>query len=65
MSSKYRNDDAFLDDDQDEPQFQRLRKQTGKPQTVKESRKQEAREFGRAVNKYFKQRRKLEGPGKP
>ena len=50
---------------EDEPQFERLRKQTGKPTTVKDARKQESKEFGRAVNKYFKQRRRYEGPGKP
>ena len=52
-------------DDQDEPTFQRVRKQSGKPQTVKDSRKQGAKEFGRAVNKYHKERRRYEGPGKP
>ena len=52
-------------EDQDEPNFQRVRKQSGKTLSVKENRKQESKEFGRAVNKYFKERRRYEGRGKP
>lgn len=63
MSKYYSHEDDEYSDD--EPQFQRLRKQTGKPTTLKDSRKQESKEFGRAVNKYFKQRKRYEGEGKP
>ena len=52
-------------EDQDEPKFQRVRKQSGNTLSVKENRKQESKEFGRAVNKYFKERRRYEGRGKP
>ena len=65
MSDKSRNHDFEDWDDQDEPSFQRLRKQSGKPVSVKETRKQEAKEFGRAINKFFKERRRYEGRGKP
>lgn len=65
MSDKFADRDSEDWDEQDEPNFQRLRKQSGKPQTLKDSRKQEGKEFGRAINKFHKQRRRLEGPGKP
>jgi len=65
MSDKLRNHDIEDWDDQDEPSFQRLRKQSGKPQSVKETRKQESKEFGRAINKFFKERRRYQGRGKP
>ncbi len=64
--SKYhydRDDDNW--DEADEPQFQRVRKQTGKQQTVKDARKQEAKAFGREISKHHKQRRRIEGGGKP
>ncbi|MFN8478253.1 MAG: hypothetical protein U0074_10605 [Kouleothrix sp.] len=57
------DDDSW--DDEEQPQFERVRKQTGKQLTVKDARKQESKEFGRAVKKYFKQRRRIEGEGKP
>ena len=63
-NNRYENDDNSWDE-ADEPQFQRLRKQTGKQQTVKDARKQESKAFGRAINKLHKQRRRVEGGGKP
>jgi hypothetical protein len=65
MSDKQRRYDSEDWDDTDEPTFQRLRKQTGKPVTIKESRKQDSKEFGRAINKFHKERRRYEGNGKP
>jgi hypothetical protein len=65
MSDKFADRDYEDLDEQDEPSFQRLRKQSGKPQTIKDSRKQAGKEFGRAINKFHKQRRRFEGPGKP
>ena len=58
MSDKWQNDDSEQGDEPDEPGFQPLRKQSGKPQTTKDSRRQQAKEWGRAVNKYHKQRRR-------
>jgi len=49
-------------DEQDEPLFQPLKKQTGKPQTLKGDRRQQAKEWGRAHHKFHKQRAKT---GKP
>ena len=50
-------------DDQDaEPAFQPLQKQTGKTQTVKDARKQQGKEWGRSMHKANKQRHKT---GKP
>lgn len=47
-------------DDQDgEPTFERLRKQTGKPQTAKGDRRQQAKEWGRAISKVHKERAKI------
>ena len=55
--------DADSWDDQDEQaSFQRLHKQTGKPQTMKDARKQQSKEWGKAMNKFHKQREKF---GKP
>jgi hypothetical protein len=65
MSYKPQNHDFEDRDEQDEPSFQRLRKQSGKPLSVKEARKQDAKDFGRAINKFHKERRRYEGPGKP
>lgn len=65
MSDKSRNHDFDDWDDHDEPSFQRLRKQSGKPLSVKEARKQDSKEFGRAINKFHKERRRYEGRGKP
>ena len=65
MSDKWQNDDSDLSDDLDEPGFQPLRKQSVKPQTAKESRRQQAKEWGRAVNKYHKQRRRAGEYNKP
>lgn len=50
------------DDQDDEPTFQRLHKQTDKPQTVKDLRKQQGKEWGRSMHKFHKQREKS---GKP
>lgn len=63
MSDKLHSHEDW--DEQDEPTFERVRKQTGKPVTAKASRKQEAKEFGRTINKFHKQRRRYDGPGKP
>ena len=64
MSDKSRfNDEDW--DEQDEPSFQRLRKQSGKPLTLKDTRKQDSKQFGRAINKLHKERRRYEGGGKP
>jgi hypothetical protein len=58
---------AAADDDQEyeaydelelAPTFQRLRKQSGKPQNTKDARKQQGKEWGRAIHK----QRKAEGP---
>jgi hypothetical protein len=50
-------------DDQEEPEaYQPLRKQTGKATTLKDARRQQGKEWGRSVHKYFKQRAKT---GKP
>ena len=56
------HDDVY---EQDEPTFQRVRKQTGKPATLKEDRRQSSKEFGKRINKFHKERRRYEGPGKP
>ena len=61
----YRYDDSDdLDggDEQDEPTFQRLKKQTGKTQTPKGDRRQHEKEWGRAISKFLKQHKKN---GKP
>ena len=65
MSNRLRNQDFEDWDEQDEPSFERLRKQSGKPMSLKDTRKQGAKEFGRAINKFHKERRRYEGPGKP
>ena len=64
MSDKSRFHDEDWDE-QDEPSFQRLRKQSGKPMTIKDTRKQDSKEFGRTINKFQKERRRAEGSGKP
>ncbi|MEN9936366.1 MAG: hypothetical protein RLZZ387_2945 [Chloroflexota bacterium] len=52
-------------DDEDEGQsFERLRKQTSKPATVKADRRQQEKEWGRAINKFHKERSRQNG-GKP
>jgi hypothetical protein len=43
-------------DDNQEPTFERLRKQSGKTQTVKSDRRQQDKEWGRATSKFHKQR---------
>jgi hypothetical protein len=68
MSSiKFSLHDDHHDDmhEQDEPAFQRVKKQTGKPTTLKDDRKQASKEFGKRINKFHKERRRYEGPGKP
>ena len=65
MSDKWQNDDFEQEDELEEPGFQPLRKQSGKPQTTKDSRRQQAKEWGRAVNKYHKQRRRAGEYNKP
>ena len=50
-------------DDQETPEtFQSLRKQTGKPATIKSERQKQAKEWGRSMHKYFKQQKRN---GKP
>ena len=65
MSENSHNNDFDQWDEQDEPDFQPLRKQTGKPQTTKDSRRQQAKEWGRAHNKFHKQRRRAGEYNKP
>jgi hypothetical protein len=62
MSNKWRNYDAEDWDQQDEPSFQPLKKQpTGKAQTLKGDRRQTAKEWGRSMHKFHKQRTKTNG----
>jgi len=65
--NKFSRHDDDPDDvyEQDEPTFQRVRKQTGKATTFKEDRRQASKEFGKRINKFHKERRRYEGPGKP
>jgi hypothetical protein len=65
MSDKWQNYDAEEWNEQDKPTFERLRKQTDKPQTLKNDRRQQAKEWGKAVNKYHKQRRRAGEYNKP
>ncbi|MEO7912658.1 MAG: hypothetical protein ABIV47_23660 [Roseiflexaceae bacterium] len=65
MSDNWQNDDSEQIDEQEDSHFQPLRKQSGKPQTTKESRRQQAKEWGRAVNKFHKQRRRAGEYNKP
>lgn len=58
MSTKWNSDDIDQWDEQDEPAFQPLKKQTGKTQTTKDSRRQQAKEWGRSIHKFHKQREK-------
>jgi hypothetical protein len=55
------NQDSHYDD-VDEPVFQPLKKKTGKAPTLKSERQRHAREWGRALHKFQKQRR---NNGKP
>ncbi len=54
--------DAWSEDN--EPTFERLRKQQGKATTLKGDRRQQSKEFGRAIFKHHKEQRK-HGNGKP
>jgi hypothetical protein len=65
MSNNWQNDDSEQWSDQEEPSFQRVRKQSGKSQTVKDSRRQQAKEWGKAINKFHKQRRRAGEYNKP
>ena len=65
MNQQWQNDDFELGDEQEDTHFQPLRKQSGKPQTAKDSRRQQSKEWGRAVNKYHKQRRRAGDYNKP
>lgn len=49
-------DDPDAWDDDEAPTFERVRKQTGKAATVKGDRRQQEKEWGRAINKFHKQR---------
>jgi hypothetical protein len=42
----------------DEPMFQPLRKQGGKAETIKDERRKAAKEFGKSIHKYHKERRR-------
>ena len=64
-NKSYRHDDYDDSYDQEEPTFQRLRKQTGKATRLKDDRRQASKEFGKRINKFHKERRRYEGPGKP
>ena len=65
MSNNWQNDDFEHEGEQEDTTFQPLRKQSGKPQTTKENRRQQAKEWGRAVNKFHKQRRRAGEYNKP
>jgi hypothetical protein len=65
MSNNWQNDDSEQWSDQEEPSFQRVRKQSGKSQTLKDSRRQQAKEWGKAINKFQKQRRRAGEYNKP
>ncbi len=56
MSKQLHDYDVEVWDDLDEPAFQPLKKQTGKAPTLKGDRRQTAKEWGRAMHKYHKQR---------
>ena len=50
-------------DDQAEPErVQRLRKQTGKPTTLKDDRRQQSKQWGRSMHKFHKQRERSNKP---
>jgi len=63
MIDNWQNDES--DQGEEASTFQPLRKQSGKPQTTKESRRQQGKEWGRAINKHFKQRRRAGEYNKP
>jgi hypothetical protein len=65
INSYLRDEDSYDIDEQDEPTFQRLKKQTGKVTTIKDDRRQAGKEFGKRINKMHKERRRQGGPGKP
>jgi hypothetical protein len=44
------------DEGDEAPAFERVRKQTGKAATVKGDRRQQEKEWGRAISKHLKQR---------
>lgn len=50
------HDHDAWEDEGDSPAFERVRKQTGKPQRLKGERRQQDKEWGRAHAKLFKQR---------
>jgi hypothetical protein len=58
----YQYDPETWDDQEDPETYQPLRKQTGKAATVKDVRRQQAKEWGRAHHKHHKQ---LAKNGKP
>ena len=71
MPRRHNDDAEFWSDedldaghDDDEPTFERVRKQQGKATTLKGDRRQQGKEFGRSMFKYHKERRKG-GDGKP
>jgi len=65
-SIKPSHHDPEAGDDQEEiTTFERVRKQTGKAATPKDDRRQRSKEWGKRINKFHKERRRYEGPGKP
>jgi hypothetical protein len=58
----YQYDPEAWDDQEDPATFERVRKQTGKPTTIKDTRKQQGKEWGRAMHKYHKQRARSDKP---
>lgn len=55
-------DDA---DEQEAAGFERIRRSTAKAANPKLDRRQQSKEWGKAINKYHKERKRFEGRGKP
>jgi hypothetical protein len=67
---QYSSDEQDFEDDVSdhsgaEAGFERIRRTTEKTPSIKGDRRQQGKEWGKAVNKYHKQRKRIEGPGKP
>jgi|GEM_PF-2453914 len=52
-------------DEEVEPGFERIRRNTGKTLNPKQDRRQQDKEWGKAINKHHKDRKRFNGPGKP
>lgn len=59
------DDDGYDFDEQDEPTFQRLKKQSGKDMSLSDDRRQAGKEFGKRINKFHKERRRNGDYNKP